>query len=107
MDTKTDDANAGKSANVSGDVNNDSDSTDATGARPVITYITIGLVVVIIAILIYFGYRSFVGNSDKCDEESAPDKDEAITDFNLRDAIRRLQEMQKRIMNTLSDNSNI
>jgi hypothetical protein len=88
------------------------EQTDAVSGpdRPVITYITIGLVVISIAILIYFAYKSFVNKADdgECDDEEGPaEKDEAITDFNLRDAITNLQEIQKRVMRTLSDASNI
>ena len=81
-------------------------SPEESSSRPLLTYIAIGVVIVVVVALIFYAYTSF-SSGDQEVEEKTPEKDTTITGFNLRDAIQRLQTIQSRVMNSLSDISNI
>jgi uncharacterized membrane protein YukC len=82
------------------------DTNEVSAARPILTYVAIGAVIVVVVALIFYAYTSFT-TEEKAETEKTPDKDTAITGFNLRDAIQGLQTIQSRVMNSLSDISNI
>jgi uncharacterized membrane protein YukC len=85
---------------------NTDDTPEATNTRPILTYVAIGVIIIVIVVLVFYAYTTFTSPvEDK--EEKVPMADEVITDFNLRDAIQKLQATQARVMNSLSDVSNI
>ena len=79
---------------------------EESDSRPILTYVAIGVVIVVVVALIFYAYVSFT-SEEKEEEEKPPEKDTAITGFNLRDAIQGLQTIQSRVISSLSDISNI
>ena len=55
----------------------------------------------VLVCLLYYAYVQFTENSNAQDQEK---NDDPVDDFNLREAIQELQEMQKKILGTLSEN---
>ena len=85
---------------------NPDDPNATSETRPALTYVVIGTVIVVLAVLIFYAYTSFTAPTED-EPNDKPPPDETITDFNLRDAIQRIQTIQARVMNSLSDVSNI
>ncbi len=73
------------------------------------TYIFIGVLSVVLILLLYYAYNRFVENSlnEPFSEGNEQERDDPVDDFNLREAIRELQNIQKRVLSTLSENSDI
>ena len=78
-------------------------------SRSVMTYIFIGVLTLALVLLIYFSYEKFVANSageEKMTKGVEQERDDPVVDFNLREAIRDLQNIQKDVLSTLSENAN-
>jgi hypothetical protein len=72
------------------------------------TYIFVGVLVAVLLLLLYYAYGRFVSNSKKkCKKNADDNADDEVLDFNLREAIRELQQIQIRVMGTLSEQSDI
>ena len=65
------------------------------------SYVLIGVLAFVLVCLLYYAYVQFTENSNAQDQEK---NDDPVDDFNLREAIQELQEMQKKILGTLSEN---
>lgn len=92
-------------ANVE-DVNKPSNTEEKNSTY---TYIFIGLFIVVLMLLIYYAYNRFVTNTitEPMTKGTEQERDDPVVDFNLREAIRDLQNIQKNILSTLSENSDI
>ena len=74
------------------------------------TYIIVGALVVLLIGLLYYAYIQFVSNSTTSEtmmKGLEQERDDPVIDFNLREAIRDLQNMQKNVLSTLSEVSDI
>jgi hypothetical protein len=75
----------------------------------VVTYVLIGVCIIVVVLLIYYAYKRFIKNSikDPFTKGQEQERDDPVVDFNLREAVLELQDMQKQILKTLSDNAQI
>lgn len=64
------------------------------------TYILIGLGVIIFIILAWYIYSKFTENA--CKDDDKAEKDENIMDYNLREEIQKLEQMQRNILKKVS-----
>lgn len=74
------------------------------------TYIFVAVMIIIVIFLIYYGYNKFVTNKNSKEgisKGSTQERDDPVVDFNLREAIRDLQNIQKRVLSTLSEATDI
>jgi hypothetical protein len=67
------------------------------------TYIAIAILV---AVILYYAYNKFYKNSEEFTEVTGSERTDPINDFNLREAINELENMQKNIISKLSDADN-
>lgn len=76
-------------------------------ANSLYTYIFIGILSVMLLLLLYYAYNRFTTNtvSDPFVEGNRQERDDPVVDFNLREAINELQQIQARVLKTLSENS--
>lgn len=75
--------------------------------KSVYTYIFIAILAVCLMLLLYFAYGRFVSGSveESMTKGAEHERDDPVIDFNLREAIRELQNMQKQVLATLSDST--
>lgn len=78
----------------------DVSQTPPASEKNIISYIIIGLLVIGIIIVVYYGYNTFVLNSDSFIQKQ--ERDDPVADFNLRAAIEQLRNKQKKIISGLS-----
>ena len=73
------------------------------------TYIFIGILTIALMLLLYYGYNRFVMNTLKepMTTDQTPERDDPVIDFNLREEIKDLQRMQKKILSGLSEVSSV
>ncbi len=71
------------------------------------TYIFAAVLSVVLILLLYYAYSRFVTNTieEPMTKGTEQERDDPVIDFNLREAIKDLQNMQKNVMATLSENS--
>lgn len=83
--------------------------TDATknDDNSLYSYVFIGVLAVVLILLLYYAYGRFVENSikDPFTDGTQQERDDPVDDFNLRDAIKELQNIQKKVVSTLSEAS--
>ena len=89
--------------------NKDPSKDEVTQSTSTYNYIFIGVLSVVLILLLYYAYSRFVENSveEPFTKEPAQERDDPVIDFNLREAIKELQALQRNIMSTISDNSDI
>ncbi len=77
--------------------------------KSVLTYVFIGVLIISLVLLMYYAYNRFVANSlaEPMTKGTEQERDDPVIDFNLREAIKDLQNIQQRVLNSLSDVSNI
>ncbi len=83
---------------------------DEPGAEnSILKYVIIGVLIVALVFLIYYAYNRFVANSlsESMTKGVEQERDDPVIDFNLREAIKNLQNMQKRVLSTLSETVDI
>jgi cytochrome c-type biogenesis protein CcmH/NrfG len=82
---------------------------EAPEERNWVTHLFIGLLAVALVLLVYYAYCRFVANSveEPMSKGTEQERDDPVIDFNLREAIRELQNMQQRVLNSLSEITNI
>lgn len=70
-------------------------------------YVFIGVLSVVLILLLYYAYCRFAENSveEPFVKGQTQERDDPVVDFNLREAIRELQNIQKKVISTISDNS--
>jgi len=90
--------------NTTDNKSTDNKSTDDTQGGSWSKYIFIGVLTVVLILLVYYGYETFVKNSSKetFTKGVEQERDDPVIDFNLREAIRDLQTIQKNVLSTLS-----
>lgn len=73
------------------------------------TYLFVGVLVVALCALLYYGYNRFVTGSIKepMTKGVKQTRDDPVVDFNLRETLKELQNTQKRVIATLSDVADI
>jgi ABC-type arginine transport system permease subunit len=71
------------------------------------TYIFAAVLSVVLILLLYYAYSRFITNTveEPMTKGTEQERDDPVIDFNLREAIKDLQNMQKNVMATLSENS--
>jgi hypothetical protein len=71
------------------------------------SYVFMGVLAVVLIMLLYYAYNRFVENSinEPFTEGTEQERDDPVDDFNLREAIKELQAIQKRVLSTLSETS--
>lgn len=69
------------------------------------SYIFIGVLSVVLLLLLYYAYSRFVSNSikDPFVKGNQQERDDPVVDFNLREAIDELRQIQGRVLKTLSE----
>ena len=67
------------------------------------TYIILAVVVFVV---LYYAYTKFYKNAEEFTEETASERTDPVSDFNLREAIHELETMQKNILSKLSTSDN-
>jgi hypothetical protein len=67
------------------------------------TYIILAVVVFVV---LYYAYTKFYKNAEEFTEETASERTDPVSDFNLREAINELETMQKKILSKLSTSDN-
>mgnify|MGYP000208017512 CR=1 FL=1 len=72
-------------------------------------YIFVGVLAVALICLLYYAYCRFSENStaEPFTKGTAQERDDPVIDFNLREAIKELQNTQRQIMKTISENSEL
>lgn len=72
-------------------------------------YVFIGFLSVVLILLLYYAYCRFVENSveEPFVKGQTQERDDPVIDFNLRESIKELQNLQRNIMSTISENSDI
>ncbi len=85
------------------------DNDDQKAENSILKYVVIGVLVVSLVFLIYYAYNRFVANSltEPLTKGVEQERDDPVVDFNLREAIKNLQNMQKRVLSTLSETVDI
>jgi hypothetical protein len=75
----------------------------------VVKYILIGVITISLVLLVYYAYARFIDNSltEPMSKGVEQERDDPVVDFNLREAIKNLQNIQKNVLSTLSDVSDI
>lgn len=68
-------------------------------------WILVGVLAVVLIILVYYGYQKFNANKECMAVSQEGERDDPVADFNLREAIRDLQNKQAKVMKTLSNMS--
>ncbi len=83
--------------------------TEATESSPVLRYALIGALTVALILLVYYAYARFIDNSlsEPMAKGVEQERDDPVIDFNLREAIKNLQNIQQNVLKTLSDVSEI
>ncbi len=83
--------------------------TEATESKPVLKYVLIGVLTVALILLVYYAYARFVDNSltEPMAKGVEQERDDPVIDFNLREAIKNLRNIQQNVLKTLSDVSEI
>ena len=78
-------------------------------SRPVFRYVMIGVITIALVLLVYYAYSRFVENSvnDGTSKNAEQERDDPVTDFNLREAIKNLQNIQNNVLKTLSEVSDM
>lgn len=87
--------------NLSSIVINDQDlASDGIGA-----YVFIAIISILIIVLLYYAYSKFAFNkySETFTKGVEQERDDPVIDFNLREAIRGLQNRQQQVLSTLSE----
>lgn len=72
--------------------------------------VMVGILVALVICLLWYGYCKFVSNQkikEKMTKDAEGERDDPVVDFNLRESIMELEDMQKRILSGLSDNLGI
>lgn len=83
--------------------------TGGSDGSPWLTSLLVGVLTIALVLLLYYAYNRFVTNSieEPMTKGLEQERDDPITDFNLREAIKELQGIQRRILSTLSEAVNI
>jgi hypothetical protein len=70
-------------------------------------YIFIAIVTVLVVFLLYYAYTRFISkqSDDNFTKGQEQERDDPVTDFNLRESIKELQGMQRNILKTISENA--
>ena len=84
-------------------VKKDANKTEDDDSKPIGRYIMIGVITIALVLLVYYAYSRFIDNSSTGSTPKDTERDEPITDFNLREAIKNLQNIQRNVLKTLSD----
>ena len=73
----------------------------------VYNYVFIGILTVVLVFLLYYAYLRFSEQSiaEPYVKGLEQERDDPVIDFNLREAIKELQNIQRNVMKTLSENS--
>lgn len=66
-------------------------------------YIFWAAIIAIIIFVLYYGYNHFTADSTKEQFTQEQERDDPATDFNLRAAIKKLNDMQKKVLAGLSE----
>lgn len=105
---KPTDVSAESAAKSSDSKTTNLETTDAE-ATSVYNYVFIAVLCVVLLLLLYYAYCRFAENSveEPMVAGQKQERDDPIIDFNLREAIKELQTLQRNIMSTISDNSDI
>ena len=84
-------------------------TTEKETESSVFKNIFIGILVLALVFLIYYAYNRFVANSiaEPMTKGLEQERDDPVVDFNLREAIRNLRNMQKNVLSTLSENATL
>ncbi len=84
-------------------------NTDDSSGSSILRYVFIGVLTVALIILLYYAYNRFVANTleEPMTKGVEQERDDPVVDFNLREAIKNLQGIQKRVLSTLSETMNI
>jgi uncharacterized membrane protein YukC len=72
-------------------------------------WILIAVCIILVVLLIYYGYNRFVSNSvnEPYISGNKQERDDPVVDFNLSEAINELELIQRKIVNNLSDEVNM
>ena len=95
---------------LSGDgMSSANDTTKDTEETSLSTYIFIGLSIVILCLLFYYAYNRFITNSIKEPLTAGlkQERDDPVVDYNLRDEIRSLENLQRNILKKISTDAGI
>jgi hypothetical protein len=76
-----------------------------TNEKQPTNWILVGVLAVVLIVLVYYGYQKFNTNKDYMAASQEAERDDPVADFNLREAIRDLQNKQAKVMKTLSSMS--
>lgn len=101
-------ASAGAPTHTSASEENNQ-KTGGSDGSPWLTSLLVGVLTIALVLLLYYAYNRFVTNSieEPMTKGLEQERDDPITDFNLREAIKELQGIQRRILSTLSEAVNI
>lgn len=107
--TKAADAPVELAAKPSDSKPSDTKETTADDSASMYNYIFVAVLSVVLILLLYYAYCRFAENSvdEPFVKGQTQERDDPVIDFNLREAIRELQNIQRNIMSTISDNSDI
>lgn len=80
--------------------------------RPWLRYVLIAVLVVGLCCLLYYGIAKWSelkesGSAESMTKGVEQERDDPVVDFNLREAIKNLQSMQKKVLSQLSEVSDI
>jgi cytochrome c-type biogenesis protein CcmH/NrfG len=107
--TKAADAPVELTAKPSDSKPSDTKETTTDDSASMYNYIFVAVLSVVLILLLYYAYCRFAENSvdEPFVKGQTQERDDPVIDFNLREAIRELQNIQRNIMSTISDNSDI
>jgi len=68
-----------------------------------------GILILVLIALLYYSYNRFVTNkiTEPMTKGVEQERDDPVIDFNLREAIKELQNIQKNVLSTLSEASDL
>ena len=87
------------------DQSNDKNNIDDKSLPDYTKYIVYGLCAIVTILLLYYAYSRFVENSvdEPFVKGQSPERSDAAADYNLHEAVYKLENMQKRILRSVSD----
>jgi cytochrome c-type biogenesis protein CcmH/NrfG len=93
-----------KPADASADTKKDAD--DKTESN-IYSYVFTAVLAVVLIFLLYYAYCRFAENSvtEPYVKGQEQERDDPVVDFNLRESIKELQNLQRQVMKTISENS--
>ena len=85
------------------------DTDPDADASPVARYVMIGVITIALVLLVYYAYSRFIDNSisEPMAKGVEQERDDPVVDFNLREAIKNLQNIQRNVLKTLSNVSDV